>query len=114
MRYSFLRHFRLRHWLLCKPRDASCEQHRAGVKDGGNTGWRAVARAAAWLTEGVEVWAAEPDEDVGGFFFGWRAEEDEWMGSWVATLDGNAMGGRDCRGVVLTLNLWIVRAEGAS
>ena len=75
------------------------------------------------MTEGVEVWAAEPDEDVGGFFFGWRAEEDEWMGVWVATLDGGAMGRRDCCGVVLTLdrcgavltlNRRIVRAEVAS
>ena len=53
-RFSFLRHVRLRHWLLCKPRDASYEQHRAGVRDGGGTGRRVVARAAAWLTEGVD------------------------------------------------------------
>ena len=67
IRFSFLRHFRLHHWLLCKPRDTSCEQHRAGFKDGGNTGWRAVTRAAAWLTEGVMVFSAGPDEDVGGW-----------------------------------------------
>jgi len=45
------------------------------------------------------------------------------MGIWVATLDGGAMGRRDCCGVVLTLNRCgavltlnrrIVRAEVAS
>ena len=51
------------------------------------------------------------------------AGDDEGMDIWVATLDGGAMGRRDCCGVVLTLNRCgavltlnrrIVRAEGAS
>ena len=51
------------------------------------------------------------------------ADDDEGMDIWVAALDGEAMGGGECCGVVLTLdrcgavltlNRRIVRAEVAS